>query len=249
MTSTKTTRPTLDLAGFTRTHEGILIPPGGRPEVASSFGQQAMQSSFIPKIYERYWRPLTFGVIAGGKLGRIDPRGAAASLELAGDAQVLDVACGPGNTTRPLLAHLGPHGQVIGLDASETMLIQAAAETADERVSYVLGDAAALPFADNTFDAVSCMAALYLMEEPYHAIAELVRVLRPGGRIALLASCKRGPAGVQPAVTAATKLSGIRMFDREELRERLILLGLADVRQEIHGMFQLVTAHLPTTTA
>jgi len=248
MTSTKAARTGIDLTGFTPIHDGILIPPGGRPKIASSFGQQAMQSSLIPRIYERYWRPLTFGVIAAGKLGRIDPRGAAASLELSDDAQVLDVACGPGNTTRPLLAHLGPHATVIGLDASETMLTQAAAETEDERVSYVLGDAAELPFADDTFDAVSCMAALYLMDEPYHAIAEMVRVLRPGGRIALLASCKRGPAPVAAALTAASKPSGLRMFDRDELRERLILLGLADVRQEVHGMFQLVTAHRPTHT-
>lgn len=249
MPTAKASPAAVDLSGFERTHDGVLIPPGGRPEIASTLGQQAMQSSLIPRIYERYWRPLTFGVIAAGKLGRIDPRGAAASLELHGDAQVLDVACGPGNTTRPLLAHLGPGATVIGLDASETMLTQAAAETADDRVSYVLGDAAALPFADDTFDAVSCMAALYLMEEPYHVIGELVRVLKPGGRIALLASCKRGPAALQPALTGATRLSGIRMFDRDELRERLILLGLADVRQEVHGMFQLVTAHLPQAGA
>jgi len=235
----------IDLTGFTPTHDGILIAPGGRPAIASSFGQQAMQSSLIPRVYERYWRPFTFGVIAAGKLGRIDPRGAAASLELSGDAQVLDVACGPGNTTRPLLKHLGPNARVIGLDASERMLIQAVAETEDQRVSYVLGDAAALPFADDSFDAVSCMAALYLMEKPYHAIAELVRVLKPGGRIALLASCKRGAGPVAAGLTAAVKTSGIRMFDRDELRERLVLLGLTDVRQEIHGMFQLVTAHLP----
>ncbi len=101
MTSTKAARTGIDLTGFTPIHDGILIPPGGRPKIASSFGQQAMQSSLIPRIYERYWRPLTFGVIAAGKLGRIDPRGAAASLELSDDAQVLDVACGPGNTTRP----------------------------------------------------------------------------------------------------------------------------------------------------
>jgi ubiquinone/menaquinone biosynthesis C-methylase UbiE len=137
---------------------------------------------------------------------------------------------------------------VIGLDASESMLRQAAAETADKRVSYVLGDAAALPFPDDSFDAVSCMAALYLMDEPYHVIAELVRVLRPGGRIALLASCERGPQSLQPVLTAPSRMSGIRVFNRDELRDRLILLGLTDVRQEVHGMFQLVSAHLPAPT-
>ena len=47
--------------------------------------------------------------------------------------------------------------------------------------------------ADGSFDAVCCFAALYLIEEPLLAVAEIVRVLAPGGRVALLSSVARGP--------------------------------------------------------
>ena len=50
-----------------------------------------------------------------------------------------------------------------------------------------------LPFRDGSFDAVCCFAALYLIEEPLRAVAEIARVLAPGGRVALLSSVARGP--------------------------------------------------------
>lgn len=235
----------LDLSEFSRSADGYLVDPSGAPDVALTLGQQAMQSTIVPRIYERLWRPVLFGVMAGGRLDRIDPRTVAASLDLDPAACVLDVACGPGNTTRPIADSLGESGRVIGFDASPAMLRQAVSDTSDSRIDYVLGDAASLPFADDTFDAVTCLAALYLMDEPYKVIAELVRVLRPGGAVALMASCRRGPDAVQPLLTLNTKVSGIKMFDSEELRDRLVLLGLTDVRREVHGMFQLVTATLP----
>ena len=61
------------------------------------------------------------------------------------------------------------------------------------------GDASSLPFRAESFDAVCCFAALYLIENPMRAIAEIARVLRPGGRVALLASVTRGPVPVAAA--------------------------------------------------
>ncbi len=55
-----------------------------------------------------------------------------------------------------------------------------------------------LPFADATFDAVCCFGALYLMPEPFRVAREMVRVLRPGGRVAILTSYApdRPPSGM-----------------------------------------------------
>jgi arsenite methyltransferase len=63
------------------------------------------------------------------------------------------------------------------------MLAQAVRHGVPENVAYVRADAAALPFHDGSFDAVACLAALYLIERPLQALDELVRVLAPGGRL------------------------------------------------------------------
>ena len=142
---------------------------------------------------------------------------------------VLDVACGPGNFTRAFARESGD-GLVVGLDASRTMLEQAIREPNPPNVRYVRADAAALPFPDRTFDAVCCFAALYFIEEPMRAIDEIVRVLAPGGRVALLSSVARGalPAGVTDAVVR--RLSGTRVFGPDELTGALRDRGLTDGR-------------------
>jgi len=246
MSSANAATAPLDLSAFTRCPDGYLIDPAGAPDVTGTLSQKAMQSTIVPKIYERFWRPVLFSIMAGGNLRGFSPRSVAMSLDLPPDAQVLDVACGPGNTTRPIASNLGPGGRVVGLDASAAMLHQAVTDTSDERIEYVHGDAAALPFGDQTFDAVTCLAALYLMDDPYAVITELVRVLKPGGRIVLLGSCRRGPDAVKPVLSLNTRVSGIKLFESDELRDRLLLLGLTDVRREIQGMFQLVSARLPS---
>jgi SAM-dependent methyltransferase len=74
-------------------------------------------------------------------------------------------------------------GRVIGLDLSRRMLRHAVHLTAQfaDRLTYVWQDAARLPFDDDTFDAVTCLEALEFVPDPRAVLAELVRVLRPGG--------------------------------------------------------------------
>ena len=105
---------------------------------------------------------------------------------------VLDVACGPGNTTRTLVGQVGPDGLASGRQRGDDARAGGRDTPDASPVGYVRGDAVDLPFRDATFDAVSCYGALYLMDDPTGALGEMIRVLRPGGRIAVLTTCARG---------------------------------------------------------
>jgi SAM-dependent methyltransferase len=220
---------------------GDVEATGDRP------GQRLMASRVLPLIYERAWRPL------GGRLlmGALGPsmgderRIALEMLSIDPGATVLDVACGPGNFTRAFAEAAGAGGVVVGLDASRTMLAQAVREAGRDTIAYVRGDAASLPFRDASFDAVCCFAALYLIEDPFAAIAEMARVLRPGGRVALLSSVNRGllPAPVTDAIVR--NLTGIRVFGGEELTGALESHGLVDVSRRVAGFAQFVSARRP----
>ncbi len=98
--------------------------------------------------------------------------------------RVLDVATGTGVVAGALLARLGPHGQVAGTDWAAAMLAVARRELPVHNAEFVRADTARLPFAAQTFDAVTCSAAFWHFPAPAAALAEFARVLRPGGRLA-----------------------------------------------------------------
>jgi ubiquinone/menaquinone biosynthesis C-methylase UbiE len=95
--------------------------------------------------------------------------------------KVLDVGCGPG----VLVEHLRRVGcEVWGVDGSVRMIEQAQQNYGDdERVHLVVGDASALPFADNSFDALTCTGVIDRIERHEVALREMVRVLKPGGTL------------------------------------------------------------------
>jgi ubiquinone/menaquinone biosynthesis C-methylase UbiE len=92
---------------------------------------------------------------------------------------LLDVGCGTGHDTRALSAAAGHDGLAIGVDASAVML--KAAETRGG--SYLQADARSLPYPDAAFDGTRIDRVLQHVAGPEHAVHELVRVTRPGGRI------------------------------------------------------------------
>jgi SAM-dependent methyltransferase len=97
--------------------------------------------------------------------------------------KVLDVATGTGRVPVALASDPAFHGLVVGLDPSRKMLDQAARKLAGRhgRVSLIRHPAVPLPFADAVFDAVTCLEALEFLPSAEAALAEMVRVLRPGG--------------------------------------------------------------------
>ena len=210
-------------------------------------GQRLMVSRALPLIYERLWRPLG-GRMLMGALGPSmagERRIALEMLAIEPGDRVLDVACGTGSFSR---AFADAGGKVVGLDASRTMLERAVHEernAAHPGVEYVRASATDLPYEAASFDAVCCFAALYLIEDPLTAVAEIVRVLAPGGRVALLASVARGPlpAGLADALTRP--FTGVRIFARDALTRELRAHGLADVELRVSGLAQFVSARRP----
>ena len=100
------------------------------------------------------------------------------ALDLRPGERVLDLAAGTGTSTEPF-ADLGANA--VACDFSPGMLAVGAARRPD--LPFVAGDAVALPFADASFDAVTISFGLRNVVEPQRALAELLRVTRPGGRV------------------------------------------------------------------
>jgi demethylmenaquinone methyltransferase / 2-methoxy-6-polyprenyl-1,4-benzoquinol methylase len=107
-------------------------------------------------------------------------------------ARALDVATGTGDLALELAARVGPGGEVIGSDFAERMLDRARmkAAAADRaggvRPRFEWGDALALPYADDSFDAATVGFGARNFSDLSRGLAEMVRVVRPGGRVVVL---------------------------------------------------------------
>lgn len=110
--------------------------------------------------------------------------------QIAPGMQVLDVACGTGEPGISIAAQLQGSGAVVGVDISPAPLA-IATERARERglanISFQQGDVHALPFPDAAFDRVTCRLGVMFFGDCARALAEIRRVLKPGGRVSLLA--------------------------------------------------------------
>lgn len=103
--------------------------------------------------------------------------------------RLLDVAGGTGDISFRFLRRAG-HGHATVLDLTEPMLVEgrkrAEAERMADSLDWVVGDAMALPFADNSFDVYTISFGIRNVTRPEQALAEAFRVLRPGGRLMVL---------------------------------------------------------------
>lgn len=142
--------------------------PVGRDKVEAV---RSMFDSIAPR-YDLVNRVMTFGMDNGWR------RKSIAALALGPDDLVLDVACGTGDFCREL--EKGGH-RVVGVDFSLGML-----RVARTAAPLLQADALRLPFRDATVDAVTCGFALRNVTDTGELFDELARIVRPGGRIALL---------------------------------------------------------------
>ena len=102
-------------------------------------------------------------------------------------ARVLDVGCGTGIVARTAAASVGAGGWIAAVDSDPAMVAVAREVSAGDSVSiqWQGGDALDLPFDDAVFDVVFCQQALQFLDDPGAALAEMRRVLRHGGRVAI----------------------------------------------------------------
>ena len=136
-------------------------------------GDKAFTGS-IPKIYEQYLVPLIFKDYArdiATRAAAFDPK------------RVLEIACGTGVVTRALAEALPAATEIIATDLNPAMLEQAASIGTRRPVEFKQADAMALPFPDQTVDAIVIQFGVMFFPDKGKAHAEMRRVLRPGGAL------------------------------------------------------------------
>lgn len=133
---------------------------------------------------------------------------------------VLDVATGTGRIPLALCHHARFEGHIVAVDLSRKMLGQAVSKIQDEHfedfVTFICTDAMRLPFDDNSFDVVTCMAALEFMPQPEDALHELARVLRPGG---ILLTTHRINESLMPS----------KLWSESQMRQLLTASGVTNI--------------------
>jgi demethylmenaquinone methyltransferase / 2-methoxy-6-polyprenyl-1,4-benzoquinol methylase len=108
--------------------------------------------------------------------------------EVGPGSDALDLCCGTGDLTLALRRRIGPDGRVVGSDFSEPMLELARAKSGEQGLPVEFGwaDALELPYGDASFDAVTIGFGARNLADLDKGLAEMARVLRPGGRVVIL---------------------------------------------------------------
>jgi SAM-dependent methyltransferase len=150
----------------------------------------------------------------------------AAALDLRPGDRLLDVACGEGAF---LAEHASDVARVAGLDASPSQVAAARRRLGDRLAAgtaeIVRGDAASLPWPDETFTKVSCMGSLEFMAAPVAALAEMRRVLASGG----IAAVTMGYEGIEESRPGERNAWGLPVWGDEPARAMMHDAGFSDV--------------------
>lgn len=153
--------------------------------------------------------PGRFGSWLNSYLNRPSYRLMAAALDLEPEDALLDVACGWGEF---LVVYGTQARRVAGIDVSEEKATLARARLADRIASgtaeVVRGDAATLPWEEGTFSAVVCMDAFTFFPDPERVLAEVLRVLRPGGRMLMEIGMKWPDGPPKHMIHPASRIAG-----------------------------------------
>ncbi|KAI3507183.1 hypothetical protein L1887_22031 [Cichorium endivia] len=168
---------------------------------------------------------------------------------------IIDASCASGLFSR-LFQKSGLFSLVVALDYSETMLkqcydfIKQEENISNENLILVRADIARLPFASSSIDAVHAGAALHCWPSPSSGVAEINRILRPGGVFIATTYVVDGPYSFIPFLSpireTIAQVSGSHIFlsDRE-LKDLCITCGLVDVTCVRNGRFVMISARKP----
>ena len=152
-------------------------------------------------------------------------------IPFATDSAILDVGCGGGRTIQQL-ALLAPAGRVSGIDYSAASVAVArrtnAPAIASGRVDIQVGSVSSLPYADASFDAVTAIETHYYWPNLTSDLREIRRVLRPGGRVAIVAEAYRGKR-FGAAEELVMRVLGSKLLTIDEHRVAFSAAGLSDV--------------------
>jgi ubiquinone/menaquinone biosynthesis C-methylase UbiE len=141
-------------------------------------------------------------------------------FDLRGMKSILDVGSGAGQIAQHLLEFADSDAEITCTDLSQRMLCRARQRLRSDRPTFVAADLANLPFADGTFDGVTCGYVLEHLPDPVRGLSELARVMRPGGRMLLLTT-EDNFAGAW-----TSRIWCCRTYNRDELMKLCESLGL-----------------------
>ena len=187
-------------------------------EQRSASGDTGQINRRAAEVYDEFFVPALFAEWAEPMLD---------AAQVGAAMRVLDVACGTGVLARAAMTRVGAQGDVVGLDVNEGML--GVAKRRAPSIEWRTGRAEELPFVSGDFDAVVSQFGLMFFEDRVKAMREMVRVLRPGGSLAIAvwAALTETP-GYLAMVTLIQQLFGAEVADR--LRAPFVLGDVAQLR-------------------
>lgn len=158
-------------------------------------------------------------------------------FELTKHRNILDVGSGAGQILRHLLKETLPESRLVAFDLSPGMLRRARSRMKSDRPHYIAGDMMRMPFAEGSFDCVTCGWVLEHLPDPKPGLADIARVLKPGGSALILAT----EDTLSGAVVSRTWKC--RTYNRKELESACSAVGLPWKRQlwftRVHQFFKM----------
>jgi arsenite methyltransferase len=216
--------------GYLDTLAGELVP-------ASRGAQSLWQTSFGSDLWRRIQPVLASSLVPSY-------RSVARQLQLTPGNIVVDVGCGPGNVTVTLADAVAPGGLAVGVDMSAPMLVRATGQ-ARPNMGLVRGAAEHLPLREASADAVCSTAVIMLVPDPARVLAEMTRILRPGGWLLVMAPCR--PEGLTAPLTRPLNdllghIAHARMFGPDDIPGMLDGLGYDRTHGHVEANMVIVRA-------